>query len=150
MCGGIKWFPERVVEKAPRVKAVPVIMKIRIKTKLVLSITILVILTAIILGYLSYNKSSNMLVQYTRERLLTDAEIYSDMIDKYIYERSRDCLIMARHPVLMDEEASGAEKSAVLKRFKQDYEDYASISLTDSKGLQIADSDGNVGDRKMI
>ncbi len=148
MCGEIKWFPERVVKKAPWLKAVPVIMKIRIKTKLVLSITILVILTAIILGYLSYNKSSNMLVQHTRERLLTDAEIYSDMIDKYIYERSRDCLIMARHPVLMDEEASGAEKSAVLKRFKQDYEDYASISLTDSKGLQIADSDGNVGEMK--
>ena len=126
----------------------PVNMKIKIRTKLVLSITILVVITAIILGYLSYHKSRSMLVQYTEERLLTDAKIYSDMIDKYIYELSRDVLIMAQHPVLVDKDAPAAEKSAVLKTFKRDYEDYASISLTDSKGLQIADSDSNVGEMK--
>jgi len=120
----------------------------KIRTKLVLVITLLVFLTAVIIGFFSYQKSRDMLVRYTRERLLTDAGIYSDMIDKYIYERSRDIVVMAKHPKLTGVDVPAAEKSAVLKGFKEDFGCYNSISLTDAQGLQIADSDGNVGEMK--
>ncbi|SFR14836.1 methyl-accepting chemotaxis protein [Desulfoscipio geothermicus] len=86
-----------------------------------------------------------MLVDYTRERLLTDGRIYADMIDKYVYERSKDIIIMAKHPKLTTMDVPAAEKSAVLQSFKKDYGYYDSISLTDAAGLQIADSDGHVG-----
>ncbi|WP_207744513.1 methyl-accepting chemotaxis protein [Desulfallas sp. Bu1-1] len=123
-------------------------MRSSIKTKLAIVTTSLILIVVCSIGYLSYNKSRAMLVDYTRERLLTDARIYSDMIDKYIYERSKDIAVMAKHPKLVSMDVSGAEKSAVLKDFKQEYGCYASISLTDANGLQIADSDGNTGTSK--
>ncbi len=123
----------------------PVFMRTSIKTRLALITTVLIIIAVLSIGYLSYNKSRAMLVDYIREKLLTEAKIYSDMIDKYIYERSRDIVIMAKHPKLTSMDVPAAEKSAVLASFKQDYGCYASISLTDASGLQIADSDGNVG-----
>jgi methyl-accepting chemotaxis protein len=116
-----------------------------IKTKLAVATAALIVLAVSLIGYLSYNKSRAMLVDYTRERLLTDGRIYADMIDKYVYERSIDIVIMAKHPKLTAVDVPAAEKSAVLQSFKKDYGCYDSISLTDAAGLQIADSDGHVG-----
>jgi len=126
----------------------PGIMRTSIKTKLALITTFLIIIAGSSIGYLSYTKSRDLLVDYTRERLLTEGRIYADMIDKYIFERSKDIVIMAKHPKLTSMDVPAAEKSALLKSFKQDYECYDSISLTDAGGLQFADSDGNVGEMK--
>ncbi len=120
-------------------------MRTSIKTKLAVVITFLILVAVCSIGYLSYNKSRAMLVDYTRERLLTDARIYADMIDKFIYERSRDIMVMAKHPKLTSGGVPNAEKSAVLKEFKQEYGWYESISLADASGLQIADSEGITG-----
>lgn len=123
-------------------------MQTSIKTKLALITTFIIIVSVSLIGYLSYGKSRDLLVDHTRERLLTEGKIYADMIDKYVFERSKDIIIMAKHPKLAGINISAAEKSAVLKSFKQDYDCYDSISLTDAGGLQIADSDGNVGEMK--
>jgi len=123
-------------------------MKLNIKTKLAAITILLVIISVASIGYLSYNKSRTMLVDSTRDKLLTDAKIYSDMIDKYIFERSQDINILALNPTIRSLDASAEEKSAALREFKQYYSCYASISLTDAGGLQIADSDGNVGTMK--
>lgn len=119
-----------------------------IRTRLAVIITLIVIISVTSIGYLSYNKSRAMLVDFTRDKLLTDAKIYSDMIDKYIYERSQDINILALNPIISGPDVSAEEKSAMLREFKQYYNCYASISLTDVSGLQIADSDGNVGTMK--
>ncbi|AGL00626.1 methyl-accepting chemotaxis protein [Desulfoscipio gibsoniae DSM 7213] len=110
--------------------------------------TLLIIISVTSIGYLSYNKSRAMLVDSTQDKLLTDAKIYSNMIDKYIYERSQDINFLALNSTIRSLDASVEEKSAVLREFKQCYSCYASISLTDASGLQIADSDGNVGTMK--
>ncbi|MCL6561354.1 MAG: methyl-accepting chemotaxis protein, partial [Firmicutes bacterium] len=120
----------------------------KLRTKLALTTILLVVLSIISIGYLSYNKSRDMMVNYTRETLLADARIYSDMVDKYIFERSQDIGILSSHPKLNSMEVPAAEKSAVLRELKQKYRCYASISLTDASGLQIADSDGHVGTMK--
>ncbi|TYO95945.1 methyl-accepting chemotaxis protein [Desulfallas thermosapovorans] len=120
-------------------------VRIGIKTKLALFSTVIIVILVLSIGYLSYNKSGDMLFKFTEEMLLNNGKIYADMIDKYIYERSRDVLIMAEHPLLMDAKAPAEEKSALLSKFKADYGHYDTISLTDTKGLQIADSDGTVG-----
>ncbi|AGL02172.1 methyl-accepting chemotaxis protein [Desulfoscipio gibsoniae] len=123
-------------------------MRLNIRTRLAVIIALIVIISVASIGYLSYNKSRAMLVDFTRDKLLTDAQIYSDMIDKYIYERSQDINILVLNPVISSPDVSAEEKSAALQEFKQYYSCYASISLTDVSGLQIADSDGNVGTMK--
>lgn len=120
-------------------------MQKSIQTRLAVIITVLIAISVLSISYLAYNKTRTMLVDYTRERLITDAAIYSDMVDKYIFERSKDIAIMAKHPVLINMNTTGAEKSAVLKNYKEDYGCYASISMTDASGMQVADSEGTVG-----
>ncbi len=126
----------------------PVTMKLNIGTKLALITSLIVIISVSSIGFLSYNKSRAMLVDSTRDKLVTDAQIYSDMIDKYIFERSQDINILALNSKIRSLDVSAGEKSAVLREFKQYYSCYASISLTDADGLQIADSDGNTGTMK--
>lgn len=120
-------------------------IKRSIKFKLILVTSLLIILAVFLISYLTYNKSRAMLIDYTRDRLLTDGRILADMIDKYIYERSRDIMVMANNDKLKSMDVPAMEKSLLLQRFKQDFACYDSISLTNAQGLQIADSDGNTG-----
>jgi len=73
-------------------------MKLNIGTKLALITSLIVIISVSSIGFLSYNKSRAMLTDSTRDKLVTDAQIYSDMIDKYIFERSQDISILALNP----------------------------------------------------
>ena len=124
-------------------------MRFGLREKITATAVILLIAAALANGFFSYLQASRIVTSNEVETLEANAEIYAEMIDRFIvHERMGDIEVLSQHSVLKNPNAELVEKLEVLKLYKDNYGVYESISLTDASGTQILDTEGV--DRKSV
>jgi len=123
-------------------------LRMRLRVKLTLMMVFLLALAVASAGWLSYRQASTGIYGLMHQDLVKSAQVYGEMVDLYLDQRRADVEVMAKHPVLRDPGAPAAEKAAVLRTYLQAYDCYHTISVTDTAGIQIADTSGITGDDK--
>ncbi len=123
-------------------------IKISLRTKITLLICIILILSLSSLALISYINSSESLMEAIEEKLVDEAFLYGKIIDDSMSERQGDIEAISQHPLLRDRDASLEEKTEVLTMYKEIYNIYHTLSMTDPDGLQVIDTKGIVGDPK--
>lgn len=119
-----------------------------LRAKLTLVMVALLILAVSAAGALSYRQAADGLREAAAAELLQSAQVYGEMVDRFLDQRRLDVELMARHPVLRDPEAPLAEKTALLCEYHALFGCYYTIALTDAAGIQIVDTDDILGDDK--
>lgn len=124
-------------------------MRFGLREKITATAVILLIAAALANGFFSYLQASRIVTANEVETLEANAEIYAEMIDRFIvHERMGDIEVLSQHSVLKNPNAELVEKLEVLKLYKDNYGVYESISLTDASGTQILDTEGVTGGNK--
>lgn len=123
-------------------------MKLGLRLKITMMAVVLLVLVAAATGIFSYLQASKIILANGGASMQASAQAYAEKIEYLVNERISEVMLLSNNPVLRDPAASAADKTAILKMYKDIADCYLSISLTDASGLQVADTEGVTGDDK--
>lgn len=112
----------------------------RFATKTGLTAGIIFVLFSSILTYALYQKSAQTIEDALKEKLQDETNAAMDSIDRMMFERETEILLLSINPVISSDSATIQEKTNQLAIFRDESKKYASISIFDTNMTMIADT----------
>ncbi len=92
--------------------------------------------------YVADQASRKIVEAQIKSRIESQAFHTMDKIDRMIYERSRDIMLLATDPVIKSGASTRQQITARLKEYQKRYSSYSSLSLFTLDRMRIADTSG--------
>src|SRR5918999_3515250 len=112
------------------------------RTKLTLVLMAIVLGTAIVVEYIVYTFSAEQLKTETMHQLRGRVAQTLDYVDRLMFRRSRDALILASDRTLRDSLADPSGVTRRLREFRDLYTTHVSYAFFNTDGVRVADTDG--------
>jgi methyl-accepting chemotaxis protein len=120
-----------------------------LRGKLTLMMVALLVPAVAATGFFAYRQAAVGINELVEQDLQQAAEVYSDKVERTMDKYFLNVILIAKHPIIQDPEATPAAKSAVLKDFHETFGvAYHNLSYITPGGLQTACSIGELGDDK--
>lgn len=120
----------------------------KISTKLTLMGILIMLISIIPIGMISYYFTKKGLIDLVRIKLLVLAKTEAEAIEREVEATINDIEVLAKEKNLSFSESSPQEKLKILKEFKAGKGIYNCISFANADGLLIADTSGTKGNVK--
>lgn len=105
-----------------------------IQTKLVLFFFILTVALFLSVGFLFFGNTQTVIKGAKEKELLTLAEETSNKIERFVFERYGDVVVMSQSPLLRKEDSDHSLKYDYLESVRKAYQTYDGIFVLDKQG----------------